>query len=191
MARITDHLSVADLEARYRAARETVEKSHVQAIWLVAKGHDVAEVAKLLAFTPRWVHKLIERYNVHGPDSLGDRRAGNGRTATLLTPAVLDALWQRLQTPPPSGGLWTGPKVAAWLAVQTGLESVHPQRGWEALRKIGWSIQTPRPRHARAASDEERAAFKKSSTPPSRKNRRRRLPGDLSKSGRATNTASV
>ena len=36
---------------------------------------------------------------------------------------------------------------------------VAEQRGWEALRAIGWSIQRPRPRHARAASPEEQAAF--------------------------------
>jgi transposase len=40
------------------------------------------------------------------------------------------------------------------------LAQVHPQRGWEALKRIGWSPQAPRPRHARAATPEQRAAFK-------------------------------
>src|SRR3712207_9254314 len=41
-----------------------------------------------------------------------------------------------------------------------GLAQVHPQRGWEALRRIGWSIQAPRPRHAREAAPAEQATFK-------------------------------
>ena len=40
--------------------------------------------------------------------------------------------------------------------------SVAEQRGWEALRAIDWTIQSPRPSHAEAATPEEQAAFKKS-----------------------------
>ncbi len=46
---------------------------------------------------------------------------------------------------------------------------VAEQRGWEALRAIGWTIQRPRPRHARAASAEEQAEYKKASRKPSPK----------------------
>jgi hypothetical protein len=38
---------------------------------------------------------------------------------------------------------------------------VHPQRGWEALKRLEWSIQAPRPRHPRSATPEQRAALKK------------------------------
>ena len=51
--------------------------------------------------------------------------------------------------------------MAAWLAERHGLETVHPQRGWEALRKIGWSIQTARPCNPKAATPEEQEAFKR------------------------------
>src|SRR3712207_8306454 len=53
-------------------------------------------------------------------------------------------------TPPEDRGLWSGPKVAAWMARRLGLRKVHPQRGWEALQRIGWSPPAPRPRHAQA-----------------------------------------
>ena len=43
------------------------------------------------------------------------------------------------------------------------------QRGWEALRAIGWTIQSPRPQHAEAATPEEQAAFKKGLPRPSPK----------------------
>src|SRR5436853_44104 len=43
MARIVDHLPVAALEARYRAAREVTEARHYQAIWLLAQGRSFLE----------------------------------------------------------------------------------------------------------------------------------------------------
>src|SRR5215210_512161 len=160
MARIVGHLSVEELEARYRAAPDVTEARHFQAIWLLAQGRPVPEVSEVLAFVPRWVAQLAARYNASGPEALGDRRRRNGRAASLLTEAVLAALAKRLKAPPEDGGLWSGPKVAAWMARHLGLAKVHPQRGWEALQRLGWSIQAPRPRHARAATPEQRAAFR-------------------------------
>src|ERR687893_283843 len=160
MARILGHLSPGELEARYRAARDATEARHHQAIWLLAQGRTVLEVSEVLAFVPRWVTQLAARYNASGPEALGDRRRRNGRAASLLTEAVLAALAKRVRRPPEDGGVWSGPKVAAWMARRLGQTKVHPQRGWEALRRIGWSPQAPRPRHARAAGPEEQAAFK-------------------------------
>ena len=115
MARIVGHLPVAELEARYRAAQDVTEARHFQAIWLLAQGRTFLEVAEVLAFVPRWVEQLAARYNAFGPEALGDQRWRNGRTATLLTEAVLAALAKRVQAPPDDGGVWTGPKVAGWV----------------------------------------------------------------------------
>src|ERR671933_1897819 len=189
MARIVGHLPVEELEARYRAARDATEARHYHAIWLLAQGRTFLETAEVLAFVPRWVEELAARYNASGPEALGDQRRRNGRAATLLTEAALAALAKRVRTPPEDGGLWSGPKVAAWMARHLGLAKVHPQRGWEALKRIGWSPQAPRPRHARAATPEERAAFKGGL--------RRRwrgprplIPAGRSRSGPRTSTAS-
>jgi transposase len=190
MARIVDHLSVEQLEARYRAARDVTEARHLQAIWLLAQGRTFLEVAEVLAFAPRWVGELAARYNAHGPAALGDQRRRNGRAASLLTNDVLAALAERLRTPPEDGGLWSGPKVAAWMARQLGLERVHPQRGWDALKRIDWSLQGPRPRHPRAATPEQRAAFKGGSRPLSLRPGRR-IPTGRSRSGRRTSTVSA
>ncbi len=190
MARIVEHLPVEELEARYRATRDVTEARHFQAIWLLAQGRTFLEVAEVLAFVPRWVEELAARYNALGPEALGDRRRRNGRTATLLTEAVLSALARRVRTPPEDGGVWSGPKVAAWMARRLGLQKVHPQRGWEALKRIDWSPQAPRPRHARAAGPEEQAAFQGGS----RRRWRgpgRRIPAGRSRSGPRTSTASA
>ena len=190
MARIVEHLPVAELEARYRAARGVTEARHYQAIWLLAQGRTFLEVAEVLAFVPRWVERLAARYNAFGPEALGDRRRRNGRTASLLTPEVLSALAKRLQEPPEDGGLWSGPKVAAWIAAHLGLAAVHPQRGWDALKRIEWSVQAPRPRHPRAATPEARAAFKRGS-PRRWRGPRRPTPAARSRSGPPTSTASA
>ena len=110
MAHIVEHLSVEDLERRYRAAADVTEARHAQAIWLLAQGRSVLDVAGVLAFTPHWVEQLAARYNAHGPAALGDQRRRNGRAASVLTAAVLAALAERLRTPPEDGGRWTGAK---------------------------------------------------------------------------------
>jgi hypothetical protein len=108
----------------------------------------------------------------------------------VLTPALLTALAERLRAPPEDGGRWTGAKVALWMAGQLGLERVHPQRGWEALKRVRWSPQMPRPRHPRSATPEQRAAFKGGST---RQLPRpgQRTPASRSRSGPRTSTASA
>jgi transposase len=190
MARIIDHLPVEELEARYRAARDVTEARHYQAIWLLARGRTFLEVGEVLAFAPRWVEELAARYNALGPTALGDQRRRNGRAASLLTEAVLAALAERVRTPPDDGGLWSGAKVAGWMARHLGLERVHPQRGWEALKRIEWSLQAPRPRHPRAATPEQRAEFKGGWRPLSLRPRRR-APTARSRSGRRTSTVSA
>ena len=162
MAQVAGHLSIEELQAGYRSSEDAVLARHYQGIWLLAQGRRCAEVARVTSFARRWVEQLLERYNAFGPGSLGDRRRKNGAAPTVLTPEVLARLEQRLKTPPEDGGVWTAKKVAAFMAAELG-RRVAEQRGWEALRAIGWSIQRPRPQHARAASPEEQAAFKKSS----------------------------
>ena len=78
----------------------------------------------------------------------------------LLSAAQQEELDQVLQSPPADGGLWSGPKVAQWIAQTTGRAQVHPQRGWDYLKKLNYSGQRPRPRHANA-NEEAQIAFKK------------------------------
>ena len=166
---LPDPLGVSELETRFRAAKDGVEKSHLQVIWLLAKGHSRGQVAEITALSPRWIDKLRRRYAAHGVEALGDLRHNNQGASPLLDAADLEALRERLASPPEDGGLWSGRKVAAWIAKRCGLEQVHAQRGWEALQKLDWSRQSPRPRHPKAAGPEQAEAYKKSWRERSRK----------------------
>jgi hypothetical protein len=145
MARVAGHLSVEDLEAGFRSARDPTAVRHFPVIWLLARGHTIADVAAVTSFVPRWIEQLLARYNAHGPEALGDLRRRNGGVPSVLRPALLERLRARLTQPPPDGGLWSSRKVAAWMAGELGLAAVFPQRGWEALKAIGWSVRSPAP----------------------------------------------
>ena len=116
MTTIAAHLSVEALRDRYVSSADVMEARHFQTIWLLAKGHSVGEVAEMTSFGRRWIEQLVVRYNVEGPDSLGDLRRRNGAPVRVLTPEILAKPRVRLQEPPDDGGLWTSAKVAAFLA---------------------------------------------------------------------------
>ena len=137
MAEVAGHPSVAELGERFRAAADARPARQVRAIWLLAKGHAVAEVASTTASGVRRVEKLRARYNAGGPDALGDLRRHNGAKRTILTPTLLDRLRARLAEPPPDGGLWSSRKAATWMAGELGLAAVAVRRGWEAPRAVG------------------------------------------------------
>ena len=98
----------------------------------------------MTSFVPRWIEQLLARYNAHGPEALGDLRRRNGSAPSVLRPELLAPVPERLAPPPSDGGLWSSRKVAAWMAGELGLAAVLPQRGWEALKAIDWSVQKPR-----------------------------------------------
>src|SRR4051812_2491850 len=92
MARVAGHLSVEDLEAGFRSARDPTAARHFQVIWLLARGHTIADVAAVTSFVPRWIEQLLARYNAHGPEALGDLRRRNGGVPRVLRPELLARL---------------------------------------------------------------------------------------------------
>jgi len=157
---VAGHLTVVELFERYRGAGDAAAKAHFQVLWLKAQGWRTGEVARCTGFNPDWVRRLVRRYNEHGPDSLGDRRANNGREP-LLSEAQRQELLEALGKPSPYGGLWSSAKVARWIGERLG-RKVWPQRGWVYLRDLGMTLQRPRPRHVKA-DPAAQEAFKKNS----------------------------
>lgn len=143
---IASHLSVEELEQRYRQATDGIERSHYQIIWLLAQGHRTKEVAQLTGYSRSWIYELVWGYNRLGPEAMGDKRHQNPGAKPLLDEFQQAQLWQILQEPPIDGDLWDGPKVAQWMSELLG-RPVHPQRGWEYLRNLGMRLRRPRPQH--------------------------------------------
>ena len=138
-------------------------------ILLAQRGKSSPEIVDVTCYGRDWVFKIIQRYNEKGPEGLGDGRARNS-AVPLLDDEALYELGEALEGPPAEGGLWSGPKVARWISARVG-RPVSPQRGWDYLQRLGFSLKVPRPRHAKA-DDDEQDAFKKgaSQTPSSRSN---------------------
>jgi hypothetical protein len=59
MAQVADHLSVSALEQQYRSCPDATASRHLQAIWLLAKGPAIAEVAATVSYARRWVERLL------------------------------------------------------------------------------------------------------------------------------------
>ena len=151
---IQPHLSLDELEGRYRQATDGIERSHYQIIWLLAQGKPTEEVAKITGYSRSWLYELVWGYNRLGADCLGDKRHQNPGGQPLLNDLEQAQLWQVLQQPPADGGLWNGPKVAAWMSELLGRE-VAPQRGWEYLNCLEFRRRRPRPAHAESDPAEQ------------------------------------
>ena len=159
-ARLEAHLSVDEIGKRYRMCKDARVKIWLQAIWLRAQGNGTNEVAQTIGCKPDWVRRLVRRWNSLGPESFKDCRKSNGRAA-LLSSEQQAELMQALMEPAPDGGLWNGHKVAKWIADKTG-RKVPYNRGWIYMRDLGFTSQTPRPRH-RDADKIKQEEFKKNS----------------------------
>jgi transposase len=155
------HLSTAELYERYRACRRPNEKARWRALYLISRGTLASEAARRVGRTSGWVTQLTQRYNKRGAEVVPDRRGEVKPGPLPRVAAVAAELDAALRSSALDGGLWTAPKVAAWIEERTG-KPVHETTAWRAMRRLGFSLQVPRPRHVRAAGARGQARFKKS-----------------------------
>jgi len=158
------HLTAEELAARDRHTTDPVEARRWQLVRLLAQGETIKTAAATVCLTYSYAKTIAHRYNQEGPTSLRNRSRDKvpPPPRRLLTKEQQEDLVQALAGRPADGGLWSGPKVARWIAAKTGREQVRPQRGWDYLRRCGHTPHVPRPRHHQA-DPAEQAAFKKTS----------------------------
>ena len=158
--KVEPHLTLEELEERYRKSSDGIERSHWQIIWLLKQGKRSVEVAELTGYSQIWVQILARRYNEQGPEGWKNRKKNNPGAKPLLSEEqqweLKAALEQRLA---PDGGLWSGPKVAMWISEKLN-RPVQPQLGWDYLKRLGFRLRVPRPRHVKA-DVQAQEAFKK------------------------------
>ena len=160
---IAKHLKPTEVHERYRSCHNVLERERWHVISLMIDDTDVcstAEAAKIVRKTPRSVRNIVNRYNKKGPDGLQDKRKGNSGRKPILTKKQQRKLFKSIQKDPIDGGLWTGPKVAQWVATHAKV-SVSNVTGWQYLRLLGFTIQVPRPAHSESATPVERTVWKK------------------------------
>jgi transposase len=155
------------LKDLYRQARDPVLRAHLHIVWRLSLGESLGRVAEMAGYSTKWTKEIARRYEERGVEGLGDRRHRNpgGADRALLDAPQREELREALKHPAPDGGLWSGPKVALWIAAKTGRRrhGVRAQRGWEYLKKLGHTPQVPRPSYAAEEGDsDEQEAFKKS-----------------------------
>lgn len=157
---VAQHLSIDEVVRQFKINRDARVKTRWQAIMLRMRNMSTVEVAQVVGCKPDWVRKLVRRWNALGAEGLQEGRKANGRKP-LLSVEQQEELRQALMKSHPDGGLWNRAKVAEWMAQKLGRTVAHA-RGWDYLHNLGFSSQTPRPRH-RAADKAQQDAFKKNS----------------------------
>lgn len=151
---LSQHLSPKELRNKYRNARNVIEKSHYQIIWLLSTDKTPKQVAEMTGYSQTWIYQLINRYNRQGEKGLGDLRASNKGKEPLLNDIQQAQLHQVLTNPASDGGLWNGRKVAEWMSEITG-KKVSRMRGWEYLKQMEYSLKVPRPEHQEISLQEQ------------------------------------
>jgi transposase len=141
--KLLPYLSIDELETLYRQAKDRVERSHYQIIWLLSLGRTTQEVADVTGYSLNWIRTLVRRYNQRGIQGIKDGRHDNSGAEPLLNNAQEAQLWQILQSPAPDGGLWNGRKVAEWMSEVSG-RKVDRHRGWEYWRQLRLRLRQPR-----------------------------------------------
>ena len=160
---IVHHLSFEKIDYLYRRCRDAKEKSRWHVIWLLTQPgqpKSAHAVSKLVGLSSTWAAEILKRWNAHGPDGLRDGRRENG-ARPLLTERQQQTLLTALRGRAPDGGLWTSPKVAQYVQERWG-HDIDPSTGWKWLRRLGFTLQVPRPCHPHAATRDERRGWKKS-----------------------------
>jgi transposase len=160
---VTGHLTPAEILDRYRSCKQVLERERWHILHLMTREGDAvgtAEAAKAVGRTRDCVCRIVRRYNKGGPTALKDQRKGKSGKKLLLNDAQRTALFTAIKTHPEDGGLWTAPKVASWVEAQIG-KHVSNVTAWQYLRRLGFTLQVPRPKHSETATTAERAVWKK------------------------------
>jgi len=137
------HLTIEELEGRYRGIKDPVERSRWHFLWLLARGLTATLVASITGYSAYWIGRIARRYNQHGPAGVKNFRHQSRPSALLLSAAQQDELAAALAAgSAPKGDRWSGRTVAAWISQLLG-RRVGRQLGWVYLRRLGARLRMP------------------------------------------------
>jgi len=128
--KLPEQLRGQEIEGGYRRAKDAVEGSPWQIIWLLAQGNSSAAVRQTTGYSLTWIRRVAARYNREGIKGIGDGRQHNPGHKRLLNAAQEEALIAELLKAEAEGSAWTSVQVAAWMSQVLG-RNVPQARGWE------------------------------------------------------------
>src|SRR5260370_17384223 len=91
---LATHLSVNELERRYRAAHEPHERTWWQILWLLARGQTATAIAESTGYTRYWIGQIAKRYNAEGPEGMRNKQ----HTTSWRAPRMLSG--EQQEEPP-------------------------------------------------------------------------------------------
>ena len=150
-AYLASYFSSHELQQNYFKSKDRVESRRWHLIWKVSLGWTLKNSALAVGINYDYAKEILRKYNQLGEKGITNLRKKRSRPRggkkPLLTPQQLQKLSQQLKLRPVDGGIWTGPKVARWIERETQRPKVWNQRGWDYLKKLRYSSQSPRPSH--------------------------------------------
>ena len=150
-AYLANHYSSNELKQKYLKNQDLVESRRWHLLWKMSLGWTIKNSAIAVGINYDYAKEILKEYNNLGEKGVinlkREPRKHTGGKKSLLTEKQLHKLAIELNSRPSDGGIWTGTKVARWLEKETGIEKVWNQRGWDYLKKLRYSWQSPRAKH--------------------------------------------
>jgi transposase len=158
-AHLANHYSSEELKQKYLKSQDAVESRRWHLLWKISLGWTIKNSAIAVGINYDYAKQIVKKYNCLGAEGLTNLKnkqpQQRGGKKALLTDAQLEKLRQLLASKPLDGGIWTGPKVARWIEQEIRREKVWHQRGWDYLKKLKYSWQSPRPKHRKGCQIEQ------------------------------------
>lgn len=148
---LANHYNSSELKQKYKKSQDPVESRRWHLLWKVSMGWTIKDSVLAVGISYEYGKEIVKKYNdlaEEGVKNLKNKnREHRGAKQPLLSEEELKKLSQELESRPLDGGIWTGPKVARWIEKEKGIKKVWNPRGWDYLKKLRYSGQTPRPKH--------------------------------------------
>lgn len=166
-SKIKPYLSNAELEKKFKNAKEQKYKDRWHLLWLVQAKHLAGiKASEYLGYGKSYGCYWLKAYNKKGPSVVTEKKITNPNLGDpKVTKEMKKELFKAFIEPVPEiigGGLWSGPKVSQYVKEVYNV-SINRVTGWSLLKKGGLSVQSVRPKH-RSTSEEIKGTFKKNFT---------------------------
>lgn len=159
--RFLPKMELDELKSIYSTEQKTKPKIRLLCAINRKKGESIDEIAEETNLKRRTVHSILHRFcerGVKAKDSI--KQDGRPSFLSIRQRKSLVRYLERRGPPGNSGGLWTTKEVREYIRKKYKVKYTHVHV-WELLQALGFSVQKPRPRHYKHASEEDINRFKK------------------------------